>query len=425
MSLVLKNGRVIDPANGVDEVRDIAVEGARIAGRLRAGADETIDCRGKIVMPGLVDMHVHLRQPGREDEETVATGTQAALKGGVTTVLAMANTQPVMDSFESVQSLKEIIRKTAKAKVCICGAITKNRLGREPVDIPRLKKEGVCAFSDDGSSVESAEVMRRALRKAKEARVPVLCHCEDPALSNGGVINLGFVSTRLGLRGIPAEAEYKRVQRDILLAEKEKCSVHICHVSCAESVEIIRKAKKRGIKVTCETAPHYFALTEDDLSEYDTRLKMNPPLRSKEDRDAILRGLSDGVIDAIASDHAPHTIGEKDIEFDRAEFGVIGLETELAVSATLLVQEGVLGWPELVRRLSLNPARILNIDAGTLSEGAAADIAIVDPGKGWVVRKEGLVSKSKNSPFIGRLLKGAVVCTIVDGVPAFRIPEGG
>jgi dihydroorotase len=421
MRLLLKNGRVVDPANGVDEVRDIAVEGTTICRVSRQGhAGETIDCSGMIVMPGLVDMHVHLREPGREDKETIETGTRAALRGGITTVLAMANTQPCMDAPEHVQLLQEIIRKTAKVNVAVCGAITKNRLGKELVDITRLKKEGICAVSDDGASVESGEIMRKALHKAREARIPVLCHCEDPALSNSGVMNQGFISTRLGLRGIPAAAEYKRIQRDILCAEKEKTPVHICHVSCAESVELIQKAKKRGVKVTCETAPHYFTLTEDALAEYDTRLKMNPPLRSVRDREAIRQGLATGVIDAIASDHAPHTIGEKDIEFDRAEFGVIGLETELAVSATALVKTGILKWPALVEKLSMNPARILKVNAGTLSEGAAADIAVVDPGCEWVVRKEEFVSKSRNSPFIGQVLTGRVIYTIVNGAVAYK-----
>lgn len=421
MKIVLKGGRVVDPANGIDGVRDIACEGSKIC-RAAGGkpADEIIDCSGKIVMPGLVDMHVHLREPGREDKETVESGTRAALRGGYTTVLAMANTQPVMDAPEHVQLLQGIIRKTAKAKVLICGAITRNRLGKELVDIARMRKEGVCALSDDGSSVESEEIMRKALRKAREARMPVLCHCEDPALSNGGVMNLGFVSTRLGLRGISAESEYRRVQRDILLAEKEKACVHICHVSCSESIEAVQKAKKRGIKVTCETAPHYFTLSEDALAEYDTRLKMNPPLRSVRDREAVRQGLAKGVIDVIASDHAPHTIGEKDIEFDRAEFGVIGLETELAVSATQLVHAGVLDWPGLVRKLSYNPAAILNIQAGTLSEGAPADITVVDPDREWLVRKDEFVSKSKNSPFIGSVVKGAVMYTIVNGAIAYK-----
>jgi dihydroorotase len=363
---------------------------------------------------------VHLREPGREDKETVESGTLAAVKGGYTSVLAMANTQPCIDSAESLQLLKGIIARGARANVLACAAITLNRLGKELTDIAKLKKEGCIAISDDGVSVESEELMRKALRKAREAHIAVLCHSEDPGLSNGGVMNLGFVSTKLGLRGISQESEYKRVQRDVQLAEKEKGPVHICHVSCAESVEIIQKAKKKGVKVTCETAPHYFTLCEDDLVEYDTRLKMNPPLRSAADRDAVKQGLVKGTIDAIASDHAPHIISEKDIEFDRAEFGVVGLETELGASATQLVHAGLMGWPELVRLLSLNPARILGIDAGTLGEGKAADVTVIDPQREWVVRKEDLVSKSKNSPFFGARLKGCAVCTIVRGAVAYR-----
>jgi len=420
MKIILKNGRVVDPANGIDEVRDIVVDEGKIVRSGRGAGGETIDCSGLLVVPGLIDMHVHLREPGREDKETVRSGTEAAVRGGITTVVAMANTQPAMDTPENVQLLTEIIRRTARANVLICGAITCNRIGKELVDIARLRKEGVAAISDDGGSVESVEIMRKALRKAREARIPVLCHSEDRALSGGGVMNLGFVSTRLGLRGISAESEYKRVQRDVQLAEKEKAGAHICHVSCAESLEIIQKAKKKGVKVTCETAPHYFTLTEDALSGYDTRLKMNPPLRSARDREAVRQALAKGVIDVIASDHAPHTIGEKDIEFDRAEFGVIGLETELGVSATQLVHTGLMGWPELVRKLSLNPAKILNIDGGTLGEGRPANITVIDPGYEWVVRKEDFRSASRNSPFIGSTLKGRAAYTIVNGAVAFR-----
>ncbi|MGE5308330.1 MAG: dihydroorotase [Deltaproteobacteria bacterium] len=419
MRAILKNGRVIDPASGRDGAGDIAIENGRIC-RPSGQAEEIIDCRGMIVAPGLVDMHVHLREPGREDKETVESGTAAAVRGGVTTVLAMANTQPAMDSPETVQLLKEIIRKTARSRVAVCAAITMNRIGKELVDVARLRKEGVVAISDDGVSVESAELMRKALRKARESKVAVLCHCEDPALSSGGVMNLGFVSTKLGLRGIPAESEYRRIQRDIELAEKEKAAVHICHVSCAESIELIQKAKKKGIKVTCETAPHYFTLTEEDLFDYDTRLKMNPPLRCVRDRDAVIQALAKGTIDVIASDHAPHTIGEKDIEFDRAEFGVIGLETELAVSATALVGTGIIGWPELIRKLSLNPARILGLDAGTLAVGAPADIVVIDPEREWAVRKEEFLSASRNSPFIGRTVKGRVEYTIVNGSVVYK-----
>jgi len=289
------------------------------------------------------------------------------------------------------------------------------------VDMSGLKKEEARAFSDDGSSVESAEVMLEAFRKAKELDMPVLCHCEDKALSNSGVVNLGFISTRLGLRGISAESESKRVQRDIDLAEKAGAACHICHVSCAGSIEAVAKAKKRGIRVTCETAPHYFALCDEELLGYDTNLKMNPPLRSRADMLAVRQALADGTIDVIASDHAPHTISEKDIEFDRAEFGVIGLETELSVAITELVLPGILSWPELVKKLSLNPSRILGLDTGTLGEGGPADITVIDPDKKRVVTRGEFFSKSKNSAFIGRSLDGVVAYTIRGGKIAYRL----
>ncbi len=423
MKLLIKNGRVIDPANDLDEPRDILVENSRIsrvAKVINNGADKTIDAAGKIVLPGLVDMHVHLRQPGREDKETIASGTRAALKGGVTTVLAMPNTNPAIDSLENVRLLKNIIAETAVANVVICAAITEGRQGKALAPIAKFRKEAIMAISDDGSSVDSPVVFYKALRKARENKILVICHCEDKALSVGGVMNLGYVSTRLGLKGISAESEYKRVQRDIGLAEKANCRVHICHVSTAESVEIIAKAKKKGIKVTCETAPHYFSLCEEALLEYDTNKKMNPPLRSRKDLEAIKDGLAKGVIDAIASDHAPHSISDKDIEFDRAEFGVTGLETELAAAITYLVLPGALSWTELVKKMSWNPAKILGIDKGTLSPGTGADLVIVDPEKSWLVKKEDFVSKSKNSAFIGVDLKGVVEATILAGKIVYK-----
>ncbi len=418
MKLLIKNARVIDPANNLDELRDILVENSRIsrlAKNINNGADKVIDAAGKIAMPGLVDMHVHLREPGREDKETIASGTRAALKGGVTTVLVMPNTYPAIDSLENVQLLENIIHTTAVANVVISASITEGRLGKTLSPIAKFRRESVLAISDDGSSVDSSVLFYKALRKARENKLMVICHSEDNVLSAGGVMNLGPISTRLGLKGISGESEYKRVQRDIQLAEKAKCVVHIAHVSCGESVEIIAKAKKKGIRVTCETAPHYFLLSEEALLDYDTNKKINPPLRSRGDVDAILEGLAKGVIDVIASDHAPHTISEKDIEFDRAEFGVIGLETELAASITGLVHKGVLSWSDLVSKLSWNPSKILGIDKGTLTPGRDADITIVDPDKTWVVKKEGFVSKSKNSAFLGATLKGLVVATILGG----------
>jgi dihydroorotase len=364
-------------------------------------------------------MHVHLREPGREDKETVASGTTAALRGGVTTVLAMPNTIPAVDSVESVRLIASIIRDTACAQVMICGAITRGRLGKELTDAAKLKKAGVVAISDDGASVDDPVVLLKAMRKARDQKILVICHCEDKSHSAGGVMNLGAISTRLGLRGISNESEYKRIQRDLLLAEKSKCSVHIAHVSCAESVDTIARAKKRGVKVTCETAPHYFSLTEEAVLDYDTNKKMNPPLRSVKDRDAVRQGLISGVIDVIASDHAPHTIAEKEIEFDRAEFGVTGLETELSVAATYLVRAGLLTWTDVCRKLSLNPSRILGLDKGTLSIGKDADIVIVDPDAEWTVAANDFASKSKNSSFLGTKLTGKVITTIYRGAVVY------
>ncbi len=418
MKLLIKNGYVVDPANKISEIRDILVENSKISQvskSISVKADRVIDAVGKIVMPGIVDMHVHLREPGREDKETIFSGTKAALKGGVTSVLAMPNTTPAIDCAEQVGLLKNIIKNTAQANVFISGAISKERLGEELTDIVKLKKAGVIAITDDGSSVKNDALFSKALQKAKTQKILVICHCEDKALSAGGVVNLGVVSTRLGLRGIPKESEYKIVKRDVELAKRFQAKVHIAHVSCQESVEIIAQAKKKGILVTAETAPHYFSLSQEDLFEYDTNMKMNPPLRSYADREAIKQGLKDGTIDVIASDHAPHTENEKDIEFDRAEFGVIGLETELAVAITELVNQKMLNWLQLAEKFTLNPAKILGIDKGVLSHGKDADIVIFSPEKEWLVKKGEIVSKSKNSPFLNRKLKGVVRYTILAG----------
>ncbi len=418
MSILIKGGRVIDPENKIDAKLDILIEGnkiSQVAKNIQAQDATIIDANNKIVAPGIIDMHAHLREPGREDKETVVTATLAAAKGGVTTVLAMPNTQPAMDCPESIRLLQEIINKDAKVNVLICGTITKGRLGKELSDIAALKKSGVYAISDDGCSVDSDELMLEALKKAKQAGLLTICHSEDKKLSGKGVINLGFNSTRLGLRGISNESEYKRVRRDIELAKKATAAVHIAHVSCRESIEIIAQAKKTGVKVTCETAPHYFTLTEDALLGYDTNMKMNPPLRSKEDLLAIKQGLKDGTIDVIASDHAPHTENEKDIEFERAEFGVVGLETELSAGINELLAKGVLDWPGLVEKFCLNPAKILGLDAGRLAKGSPADIIIVSDQESWVVDKQNLVSKSKNSAFLGYSLKGRVDYTICNG----------
>jgi len=423
MSILIKNGRVIDPANKIDAVLDVFIQDnkiSKVAKNIQIQAETIIDADQKIVAPGIVDMHVHLREPGREDKETVASATAAAAKSGITTVLAMPNTQPAMDCVENIELLQGIINKTALVNVLICGTITRGRLGKELSDIAALKKIGAIAISDDGSSVDSDELMLEAFKKAKQSGLLTICHCEDKKLSGRGVINLGFNSTRLGLRGISNASEYQRVSRDIELAEKCGASLHIAHVSCKESVDIIAAAKQRGVQVTCETAPHYFALTEEDIVDYDTNMKINPPLRTKKDVEAIKAGLKNMAIDAIASDHAPHTENDKDIEFDRAEFGKIGLESGLAVSIMELIDKKILNWQELVERLAVNPAKILGINKGTLSIGADADIMIVDADKEFVLEKKKIVSKSKNSPFIGRTVKGLVEYTLCSGKVVYK-----
>ncbi|MFH1354936.1 MAG: dihydroorotase [Candidatus Omnitrophota bacterium] len=418
LKLLIKNGRLVDPSNNIDEVCDLLLENgkvSKVAQQIDTNSTQVIDAKDKIVMPGIVDMHVHLREPGREDKETVSTGTLAALKGGVTSVLAMPNTMPAIDSPENLQLLKGIIKKTAHANVFIAGAITQGRSGKELVDISGLKKEGAVAISDDGASVDSDQVMFEALKIAKKEKILVICHSEDKALSDRGAVNLGITSTRMGLRGISKESEYKRIARDIKLAKESNAAVHIAHVSCRESLAIIAQAKKSGVKVTADTAPHYFALSEEAVWSFNPNQKMNPPLRGKDDLEAIREGLKNGTIDAIASDHAPHTENEKDIEFERAEFGTIGLETALAVSITKLVHSGLLTWKELVAKLTLHPANILGIEKGRLAIGCDADLIVVDPDKQWIVEKQEFLSKSKNSAFIKEVLKGVVEYTICKG----------
>ncbi|MFH1854141.1 MAG: dihydroorotase [Candidatus Omnitrophota bacterium] len=427
MKILIKNGIVVDPSNNINGVRDILVAGGKISKvekEIKVDADTVIDAKDKIIMPGIVDMHVHLREPGREDKETVASGTIAAAKGGVTTVLAMPNTIPAIDCAKNARILRDIIKRTANIDVLINGTITIDRLGKELCDIESLKEQGIIAITDDGSSVEDKGLMLKALGNAKKHKVLVICHCEDKNLSNNGVVNLGFTSTRLGLRGVSNESEYKRVERDIQLAERSGAAIHIAHVSCKESVEIIRKAKKIGIKVTAETAPHYFILDEEAVLDYNTNMKINPPLRHREDVEAIKQGLKDGTIDAIASDHAPHTENEKEIEFEYAESGTIGLETGLSAGITELIDTGLLTWSELAEKMCLNPAKILGVDKGALGEGREADIIIISPEKEWVVKKKDFVSRSKNSVFLGRKLKGAVEHTIYKGRVIYSAQKG-
>ena len=422
MSILIKHGRVIDPAQNIDGVKDVLVENGKVAGMedcISAGADKIIDAKGLLVLPGLVDMHTHLREPGREDKETIETATLAALKGGVTSVLAMPNTTPCIDSAQAVGILQKRIQKSARANVFIAGAITKNRKGHALVDFKGLKHKGILAFTDDGSSVDDEKLLSKAFTLARELDMPIICHCEDTHLSADGVVNKGIISTRMGLRGVSKESEYRRVERDIALAEAAGARIHIAHVSCAESVEIIKQAKQRGARVTAETCPHYLMLSEDDVTGFDTNKKMNPPLRGSGDKQALMQAIKDGIIDVLSSDHAPHTENEKDIEFERAAFGVIGLETMLSAGVSALVDTGLADFTRLAQVCSVNPASILGINKASLKKGSDADLVVLDPNAEWLVEKQDIVSKSKNSAFLGMRLKGKILYTLLNGIVAY------
>jgi dihydroorotase len=367
-----------------------------------------------LVVPGLIDMHVHLREPGYEYKETIATGTAAAKAGGFTSVCCMPNTKPVNDSRAVTEFILSQAAKEGSVNVFPVGAITKGSAGQELAEMAELRDAGCVAVSDDGKPVMSAAVMRRAMEYSTIFGIPVISHCEDASLSAGGVMSEGFVSTELGLRGIPPAAEDVMVARDVALAELTGCRLHIAHVSTAGAVRIIRDAKSRGVKVTAETCPHYFTLTDDAVRGYNTMAKMNPPLRTAADAAAVKQGLADGTIDVIATDHAPHARDEKSVEFDVAPFGIVGLETALGLSLAL-VHEGVLSLADLLRKFTVNPAAILGIAKGTLSVGADGDVTIIDPRGEWKVDPSQFHSRSKNTPFEGFVLKGKAVRTIVAG----------
>ena len=424
MKLLIKNSRIIDPANNIDDSLDIFIEGniiKKVAKGIKAEASaKVIDAKGKIVAPGLIDIHTHLREPGFEYKETIRTGTMAAAAGGFTAICCMPNTNPINDNRAVTEFILSKSAKEGIVNVLPIGAITKGSQGKALAEISDMVNAGCVAISDDGKGVMDAEVMRRGLEYTKAFDIPVIAHCEDANLSSGGVMNEGFASTTLGLRGIPKAAEEVMVVRDIALAELTGARLHIAHVSSAGSVESIRTAKKRGVKVTCETCPHYFTLTEDAVIGYNTNAKVNPPLRTKEDVKAIKEGLKDGTIDIIASDHAPHAVHEKEIEFDYASFGMIGLETSLPLILNL-VREGVLTLKDAIAKATINPARLLKLKKGTLSEGADADITIIDPESEWVVDVNNLKSKSKNTAFAGMKMKGRAVMTIVGGKIVYEI----
>ena len=417
MRLQIKNIRIVDPSSqNKDLVGDIFIENGKIVPKFSSNADRVISGEGKVAVPGLIDVHAHLREPGQEMKETIYTGTHSAAKGGITTVFCMPNTDPVIDSASVVEFIFYKVRKEGFVNVFPVGCATKGSQGVELSEIGLLKKAGIIAISDDGLPISNSRIMRCILEYSKMFKLTVISHSEDKELSKNGVMNEGESSTFLGLRGIPKQAEEVMISRDIMLAELTGAYLHIAHVSTAGSVDLIRQAKKRNVKVTAETCPHYFTLTDNDVKVYDANTKINPPLREKKDVVAIKQGLADGTIDCIATDHAPHTQEEKNKEFDLAPFGIIGFETLLSLVLNELVDTGVLSFYEAISKMTSNPAKIFNLESrGTLREGSIADITIIDTEYSYEFEKGKIVSKSKNSPFIGRQFKGGVVMTIVGG----------
>ncbi len=418
-AVLLRNGRIIDPAAGVDRNGDLLIEDGKIAMVGEVAADvadniATFDVAGNWVVPGFIDMHVHLREPGEEYKETIETGCRAAAAGGFTAVACMPNTKPVNDCRSVTSFILEQAARSGCVRVYPVAAVSKGSKGLELAEYGELKEAGAVAVSDDGLPVTNSQLMRRAMEYAANHSLLVISHAEEASLAAGGVMNEGLIATRLGLRGIPAMAETIMVYRDLALAELTGERVHIAHVSTAESVDLIRRAKEKGIRVTAETAPHYFTLTEEAVGRYDTHAKMNPPLRTQADVDAIRQGLRDGTLDAIATDHAPHSILEKEVEFDRAANGIVGLETVVPL-ALELVRSGVLEPAAMVRCLSVNPAAILGVEGGSLAVGGVADVTVINPDEEYVLGPDDLQSKGKNSPFLGRPLRGRAVMTIVGG----------
>lgn len=421
--ILLTRARVIDPGTGRDGEADVLIQGNRVAkiGSIRrttVKSAQVVKAKGLVIAPGLVDLHAHLREPGREDEETVASGSRAASAGGFTTICCMPNTNPPLDDQGMIRLIYE--RATPFARVFPIGTVSKGREGRGLTEVGDLFRAGAVAISDDGSPVASADLMRRALEYTRLFDLPVIDHCEDKTLLQDGVMNEGYVSTRLGLRGIPNASEEIIVSRDLLLARLTKGRLHLAHLSTAGSVSLLKKAKQQGEPVTGEVTPHHLSLTDEALLSYDTNAKVNPPLRTKADLEALRTGLGDGTIDAIATDHAPHTVVEKEVEFDLAPFGMIGLETALGLVLTELVHPGHLPLIQVLRAMTLNPSRILKLPFGRLIEGGSADLVCIDLKKTWVVKPEQFASKSRNTPFAGRKLKGKAVHTIVNGVFTFR-----
>ena len=424
--LLIRGGRLIDPTNRVDQVADLLIENgtvAQVGKGLKAAGAQVLEAEGKVVTPGFIDLHVHLRSPGQEHKETVLSGSRAAVKGGFTTICAMANTDPVVDSAPIVEYVRAQSQKAGLVNILPYAAVTMGLKGETLTEMGELKEAGVVGFSDDGMPVMNAGVMRRALEYARMTELPIISHCEDKNLTGSGVVHEGTTAIRLGLPGIPAEAETVMIARDILLAQATGGRLHIAHVSTKVGVDLIRQAKTKGISVTAEVAPHHLVLTEEVLSTYDARFKMNPPLRTQADLEALRQGLKDGTLDAVATDHAPHALAEKEAELVRAPFGVVGLETAVGVLLTTLVHPGLLELATLIAALTIRPARVLGMDRGTLAPGAVADVTILDPKAEWTVQPTSFASKGMNTPFLGWRFKGRVTDVIVAGKRVLRNGE--
>ncbi len=423
MKLLIKGGRIIDPESGFDRVADLLIEDGRVAqvgSSLSESGVEIFDAAGLIVAPGFIDLHVHLREPGEEYKETVASGAEAAVAGGFTSICAMPNTKPVNDNASVTRYIIDKAREARLANVYPVGAITRGSMGEELAEIAEMKEAGAIAISDDGRPVMNSQVMRHAMEYARDHNLVVVDHCQDTCLSAGGVMNEGRYSTLLGLKGMSVAAEDNHVSRDVILSEVTGARVHIAHISTGGAVEMVRRAKGRGLSVTCEVTPHHLALTDESVLGFDTNTKMNPPLRSEADRLVLIEAVRDGAIDAIATDHAPHHADEKMLEYDRAPFGVIGLETALGVVLTVLHHQSGIALTRIVEMLTIGPARAFGLPRGTLAAGAIADVTIFDADREWTVDARRFKSKSRNTPFGGWKLRGRVAATFVEGREVFR-----